>query len=122
MADSMPASDLRNMSVEQLQEQLEAFRVEHQQMLQRKHSQSVEPGEMRVARKNIARCTHILREKEMAGLVEEYRGKRFIPKELRPKLNRALRRKLTDKQKNARVRSVRIHAAKYPKKIFSLSN
>lgn len=119
---SVPAGELRRLSAEQLASQLEEFREEHQRLLQQKHSHTVEADDIKTARKNITRCCYILREKQLEALVEEYKGKRFIPKELRPKLNKALRNELTDRQKNARVRRVRVHATKYPKKIFAFVN
>jgi len=122
MVEKVSADELRKYSVGQLTSELEAFRADYQRCIQQRHSQSIEPEEVRMARKNITRCTHILREKELIGLVEEYKGRRFIPKQLRPKLNRALRRKLTNKQANAKVRRVRIRESKYPPQIFSFSN
>lgn len=122
MSGTVSASELRNLSIEQLTTQLEEFREEHQRCLQRKHSHTVEADEIKHARKNITRCIYVLKEKQLGALVEEYKGKRFIPKELRPKLNKALRNELTDRQKCARVKRARIHASKYPKKIFAFVN
>lgn len=122
MSDKVESSELRKMSVEQLTQELEMFKREHQKMLQQKHSQSIEPEEVKMARKNITRCTQAIREKQLIALAEEYKGKKFIPKELRPRTSKALRNKLTSKQTNQKVRRARIRAAKYPQKIFAFVN
>lgn len=122
MTEVVTASELRKMNSKQLDEEVEILRLEHQKLLQQKHSHSIEPSEVKIARKNITRCMHIAHEKQLEALVEEYKGKRFIPKQLRPKLNRAMRRQLTDNQKKSRVKRVRLHASKYPKKIFAFVN
>lgn len=122
MAERIPVEVLRDMPLDQLKEQLESCRLEHQKLLQQRHSHTVEPDEIRTARKNVTRCVCVIREMELQSLVEEYKGKRFLPKQLRPKLNKALRMKLTDRQKNARVRRLRVHQAKYPMKVFSFNN
>lgn len=122
MAEKVSAEELRRYSIEQLNSELETFRNEYQRCLQQRHSHTIEPDEIKTVRKNITRCTHVLREKELAALVEQFKGRPFVPKQLRPKLNRALRMQLTKKQASARVRRVRTHAAKYPAKLFCFNN
>lgn len=103
MVSKILAEDLRKKTMEELREQLSFAELEYQRSLQEKHSRSIEPEDLRTARKNITRCKHIIQEKRLEKLVEEFKGKRFIPKELRPKLNKNLRMKLTDKQKGRNV-------------------
>ncbi|KAI5169653.1 large subunit ribosomal protein L35e [Pancytospora epiphaga] len=122
MADKICSSELRQSNTVQLKEKLEGLRMDYQALLQQKHSSSVGPDEIRTARKNIARCMQVIREKDLENLVEEYKGKRFLPKKLRPKLNKKLRSMLTKKQTNKKVRRARIHAAQFPMKIFSFNN
>ncbi|KAI4291781.1 large subunit ribosomal protein L35e [Pancytospora philotis] len=122
MSDKVCASELRELTAEQLTQELEMFKRAHQQLLQRKHSQTVEPLEIRTARKNVTRCTQIIREKQLQALVAEYKGKKHVPKELREKKNKALRAKLTSKQTNQKVHRARVRAVKYPAKIFAFTN
>merc|ERR1712136_56644 len=97
-------SELRKMTDDQLQFQLK----ELQNLYQKKHSKKVEPMEIRTARKDIARIKMVQHEKKLEKLAEEFKGKKFIPKELRLKKTRAIRRSLTDKQKNLKNRRKRI--------------
>ncbi len=119
MATKVSAEDLRKLTYDQLLTELEAFNTMYMNARQEKISQSLDSTNTKILRKNIARCTQILHEKKMEAYINEFKGKKHIPKELRPKLNRALRRRLTKEQQKKRVRKVRLHAAKYPQKIFS---
>ena len=125
MVKYVSAEELRAKDSTELAEELRNLRNEYQHMLQENHTNTVDREDMRMARKNIARCMHMASEKRLEGLIEKHRDNiaagnlRLVPKALRPKTTRARRLALTEKQKNMRVRRVRVRAAKYPKKIFA---
>lgn len=116
------AEELRSKSIEQLESELPALESAYMSLRQERHSRSAERDDVRVAKKNVARCKTVMREKKLAALVEKYKGQENLPKELRPKLTKALRMKLTKTQMNRKTRSQRMHAMKYPQKVFAFNN
>lgn len=115
------AQELREKSYEQLQEELVRLEQDYMAMRQQAHSHTVEREDVREAKKNVARCKTVMREKKLEALVEQYKGKTELPKHLRPRLTKALRMALTPAQKNRKTKSQKIHAKKYPMRIFSYS-
>ncbi len=118
---SIEAQDLREYSKDKLNEYVKEQRAELQKLLQQKHSKKVGPNDIRRVKKSIARAMGVMHENRLIELVEEYKGKktRYVPKELRPKLNKAKRLALTPLQKSRKSKNLRILACKYPKKIFA---
>lgn len=58
---------------------------------------------IRVVRKAIARTLTVHNEKRRAAAKEQYKGKKYVPKDLRKKLTRAMRRRLTPQQENKKT-------------------
>jgi len=54
-------------------------------------------------RKNIARTLTVMNLKQRANLREFYKGKKFQPLDFRPKMTRALRRKMTADERKAQT-------------------
>ena len=118
---TLVAKDLRELSEEQLNVQLREAVDQLQTLLQMKHSKQVQPDEIKTAKKDIARIKTVQYENKLKALVEEYKGKKFIPKELRPKKTRALRRALTKQQLNMKSRKQRMLNAKYRPQLFTFT-
>lgn len=128
---SLIASELRQLTEEQLNVSLREAQDELQAKLQLKHSKQVQPEEIRDARKDIARIKMVQYENKLKALVEKYSHtssktgikffKKHIPKELRQKKTKALRMALTKRQKNMKSRQQRQIAAKYKKVVYSYS-
>ncbi len=116
------AEELRSKSIEELKSELSNLEKTYLTMRQQQHSKDAEREDIREAKKNVARCKTVMREKKLRALVDQYKGEKVLPKFLRPKLTKALRMKLTFSQENRKTRSQSIHAKKYPRKIFSFSN
>jgi len=116
------AQELREKSIEALEKELNLLENDYMALRQQHHSKTAEREDLREAKKNVARCKTVLREKKLIELVEQYKGQKTLPKQLRPRLTKALRMKLTDAQKNRRTKSQRLHALKYPQKVFSFNN
>merc|ERR1712203_767356 len=71
-------------------------------------------AKIRVIRKNIARLKTVYNQKVRADARATYKGKKYVPQDLRPKKTRAIRRALTKEQKNATVRRVTLKKQNFP--------
>lgn len=111
--------ELRILTATQLEAQLKDAQNELQRLYQLRHSKQVQPEEIREVKKDIARIKTIQYEKQLAELCAEFKGKKFIPKKLRFKGTRALRRSLTPKQRNLKSKNQRILNKKYPQQIYT---
>lgn len=116
------AEELRSKSMEQLEKELPALESAYMALRQQRHSRSAEREEVREAKKNVARCKAVMREKKLIALVEEYKGQENLPKELKPRLTKALRMRLTKAQMNRKTKSQKIHSMKYPQRVFTFNN
>lgn len=116
------ALELRGKSIEELRNELADLEKTYLSMRQQEHSKTLEKEDLREAKKNIARCKTVLREAKLKQLVEQYKGEKNLPKQLRPKLTKAKRMALTSAQKNRKTKSQRVHLKKYPMRVFSFSN
>lgn len=75
---------------------------------------------IKTVRKDIARVLTVINAQQRATVRAFYAGKKYIPKELRAKKTRALRRALTKEQKNLKTERARKLAIAYPVKQFAL--
>lgn len=121
MVVKVEAAELRTLSDEELAAALKNCEEEYQRFLQQRYSHTAERADVTLARKNIARCKYVMKERQIKMAVEEFKGSKYLPKELRPKLNKALRMRLTRDQRNKKTLSQRIHKSKYPKKVFAFT-
>ena len=116
------AEELRGKSYEQLEKELMTLEGLYMNLRQQAHSKTAEREDVREAKKNVARCKTVMREFKLKAIVAEYKGKKDLPKELMPRLTKALRMKLTPAQLNRKTRSQKLSSLKYPLKIFSYKN
>merc|ERR1719181_1161955 len=58
-------------------------------------------AKIKVVRHNIARILTVYNQKQKQEARDEYKGKKYLPKDIRPKLSRALRKRMTKEQKAA---------------------
>lgn len=56
-----------------------------------------------IVRKSIARVLTVMNQNRKENLRKLYKNKKFVPKDLRPKKTRAMRRALTKRQKNLKT-------------------
>lgn len=56
-----------------------------------------------IVRKSIARTLTVYNEKRRTAAKELYKGKKYVPKDLRKKTTRAMRRRLTPQQANKKT-------------------
>lgn len=60
-------------------------------------------SKIKVVRKSIARVLTVINQNQKAALKEEFAGKKYVPIDLRAKKTRAIRRRLTKHQANAKT-------------------
>eukprot|EP01055_Gregarina_sp_Pseudo9_P003665 Gregarina_sp_Pseudo_9__3664@NODE_3814_length_552_cov_289_972710_g3494_i0_p1_GENE_NODE_3814_length_552_cov_289_972710_g3494_i0NODE_3814_length_552_cov_289_972710_g3494_i0_p1_ORF_typecomplete_len124_score23_85Ribosomal_L29/PF00831_23/3_6e12Ribosomal_L29/PF00831_23/1_8e03ELL/PF10390_9/2_5e02ELL/PF10390_9/0_12Ino80_Iec3/PF14612_6/0_095Sds3/PF08598_11/0_25YqzH/PF14164_6/2_5YqzH/PF14164_6/2_3e02DUF4619/PF15398_6/6_6_NODE_3814_length_552_cov_289_972710_g3494_i098469 len=75
-------------------------------------------GKIQLARKNIARALTVYNELRREAAKAEYANKRWKPRELRPKLTRAMRQRLTPEQAKKVTPKEAKRAANFPKRRF----
>jgi large subunit ribosomal protein L35e len=114
---------LREKNIPELEDEIINLKNELLQLRQKKVSSTVEPDEIKIARKNVARALRVRHEKMLEEAVKEYSNKPLhkIPKKLRPRMTRNERRALTKKQINRKVPKVWRRELKNPKIFFAYS-
>eukprot|EP00768_Dysnectes_brevis_P008342 gnl/Dysnectes_brevis/74_a92_16500.p2 GENE.gnl/Dysnectes_brevis/74_a92_16500~~gnl/Dysnectes_brevis/74_a92_16500.p2 ORF type:complete len:137 (+),score=26.30 gnl/Dysnectes_brevis/74_a92_16500:44-412(+) len=77
-------------------------------------------SQIKIVRKNIARALTVLTQRKRAEAVQQYKGKKYVPKNLRPRYTRAIRRQLTAKQ--AAQKSIRVikREKNFPVRMYAL--
>lgn len=74
----------------------------------------------RDVRKGIARVMTISHAKQRDELRQQFKNKKYIPLDLRPKLTRAMRRRLTPREANAKTERQRKRAIHFPMRKFAV--
>ena len=115
------AETLRQLNVEQIEEKVSEVKAVLATPRQKKNSGDVGPDDIKTAKKNLARILTVRREKILGGLVEKYKGTPIskLPKELKPRLNKAKRQALTKPQLRRKTRRQAARASKFPRVIFT---
>ena len=60
-------------------------------------------SKIKVVRLGVAQVLTVIRQKTLKGLREAYASKKYLPLDLRPKKTRAIRRRLTPAEANAKT-------------------
>ncbi|KAL7677832.1 hypothetical protein ACOME3_004065 [Neoechinorhynchus agilis] len=101
------ANDLRKKSRDELEKQLAELKQELTTVRVSKvagASGSVKVGRIRQIRKSIARVLTIMNQMQKENLIKLYQHKKYKPIDLRPRLTRALRRRLTPYEAKKKTR------------------
>ncbi|KAJ1449711.1 ribosomal L29 protein-domain-containing protein [Pelagophyceae sp. CCMP2097] len=77
-------------------------------------------AKIKIVRKSIARVLTVYNQTQKAKLREVYAGKKFVPKDLRAKKTRAMRRALTPEEKSAVTVKGAKKAANFPQRKFAV--
>jgi large subunit ribosomal protein L35e len=77
-------------------------------------------AKIRVVRKNIARVLTVMNQKSKAEMRKQVLGLQRIPKQLRAKKTRALRRALTPAEKAIKTKKALSKAANFPQRRYAL--
>lgn len=114
-------STLTPLTSDQLVSKLTVLKTELFTIRQQKNLGTLKGKEISTARKNVARCLTALREKRLEEAIEKYKKARILPKDMRKKLTKKLRMKLTKNQARSQVWRVQCREMKYKKKYYSYS-
>ncbi|XP_039259009.1 large ribosomal subunit protein uL29-like [Styela clava] len=116
------ARELRGKSKEDLLKQLEEFRQELSTLRVAKVTggQASKLSKIRLVRKSIARVLTVINQTQKDNLRKLFKGKKYKPKDLRPKKTRALRRRLNKHEESLKtakeLRKLRI----YPQRKYAV--
>ena len=77
-------------------------------------------SKIQIIRKNIARVLTVMNMNQKANLRKFYKGKKFVPKDLKPKLTRAKRRELTPAQKAKKTQKQLSRIRNWPERLFAV--
>ncbi|KAH0539543.1 60S ribosomal protein L35 [Cotesia glomerata] len=112
-------SELRAKNKKELLTQLEELKKELMSARVARHNSS-DPLKLRVLRKSIARIHIIINQKQKENLRLLYTNKKWKPLDLRPKKTRAIRRRLTTHQENAKTLKETRKLSKWPQRKFAV--
>lgn len=114
--------DLRGKKKEELVKQLDELKQELANLRVAKVTGGTASklSKIRVFRKNIARVLTVMQQNQKENLRKLYRGKKYIPKDLRPQRTRAIRKALTPAEKRIRTAKELRHKRNWPERIYAV--
>lgn len=77
-------------------------------------------SKIRVFRKNIARVLTVYNQNQKENLRKLYANKKHVPKDLRPKRTRAIRRELTPKEASIKTAKERRRLRNWPQRVYAV--
>ncbi|KAF5098246.1 hypothetical protein D0Z03_001253 [Geotrichum reessii] len=114
------ASELRNKNKTQLEEQLAGLKEELSKLRVQQSSKSVKSTKISEVRKSIARILTVINLTQREQLREFYKNKKYIPKDLRVKQTRAIRRRLTVAQTQAKTLKQQKAEKAFPQRKYAI--
>lgn len=116
------AKDFRGKTPEELLVELEHHKNELKDLrvFQATRDTSSKLSKIKGTRKTIARILTVYSEQKRAEAQAFWSGKKMIPKDLRPKLTRKIRRMLKPSQLNAKTSRHRKNLARFPPRRYAL--
>lgn len=114
--------DLRGKKREDLFKQLDELKQElaNLRVVQVTGGTAPKLSKIRVFRKNIARVLTVIHQNQKDNLRKLYKNKKFVPKDLRPKRTRALRKALTKREQNIKTQKEIRKARNYPRRVYAV--
>lgn len=118
----LKARDLRGKQKDELLKQLQDFKQELStlRVAQVTGGAASKLSKIRVVRKSIARVLTVINQTQKENLRKLFRGKKYKPKDLRPKLTRKMRRRLTKKEAGIRTSKEIRRQRRFPKRVYAL--
>lgn len=114
--------DLRGKKKEELVKQLDELKQELANLRVAKVTGGTASklSKIRVFRKNIARVLTVMQQNQKENLRKLYRGKKYIPKDLRPQRTRAIRKALTSAEKRICTAKELRNRRKWPERVYAV--
>lgn len=115
-------SELEGKTIKELQAQVAELKQELStlRVAQVTNGAANKLSKISVVRKNVARVLTVLNQKARDKMRKQVEGKKHIPKQLREKKTRAIRRRLTAKQTSLKTVKAAKKAANFPVRKFAL--
>merc|ERR1712137_1061472 len=115
-------SDLRTKKKEELTKQLDDLKTELATLKVAKVTGGAASklSKIRIVRKSIARVYIVMHQKQKENLRKFYKGKKYIPLDLRPKKTRAIRKRLTPHEASLKTRKEEFAARRFPQRKFAV--
>ncbi|VDD80326.1 unnamed protein product [Mesocestoides corti] len=116
------ASDLRTKPEAELLKQLTELKTElaNQRLFRVTRGAASKLRKIRVLRKSIARIYTVMNQSAKLRQREIYRKKRYVPKDLRPKKTRAIRRRLSKSERSVRSEKMLRKMRSCPRRQFAV--
>ncbi|ELU10173.1 hypothetical protein CAPTEDRAFT_149132 [Capitella teleta] len=116
------AKELRGKKRDELEKQLTDLKVELSQLRVAKVTGGAASklSKIRIVRKSIARVMTVINQTQKENLRKFYRDKKYMPKDLRPKKTRAMRRALTPHERSLKTRKQARKDSLYPLRKYAL--
>ncbi|KAK2165513.1 hypothetical protein LSH36_49g07075 [Paralvinella palmiformis] len=116
------AKDLRGKKKDELQRQLDELKHELAQLRVAKVTggNASKLSKIVVVRKSIARVMTVMHQTQKDNLRKFYRGKKYKPKDLRPKKTRAMRKALTKYELSLKTAKQRKKERSFPMRQYAL--
>mmetsp|Transcript_81826 Transcript_81826/g.248185 ORF Transcript_81826/g.248185 Transcript_81826/m.248185 type:complete len:124 (+) Transcript_81826:69-440(+) len=117
------AYELRSKTSKELLKELDEMKAELAQLRVAKVAGGAASklAKIKVVRKNIARILTVFNQKQKAEARKQYKGKKYLPLDLRPKKTRAIRRALKPEQKNAKTTKMKTKLSNFPMRRFAVT-
>eukprot|EP00899_Mesostigma_viride_P029178 jgi/Mesvir1/9445/Mv09842-RA.1 len=114
--------ELRNKRKEELLAQLKELKTELAALRVAKVTGGApnKLSKIKVVRLSIAQVLTVISQTQKASLREVYKGKKFVPLDLRPKKTRAIRRRLTKYQANLKTEKEKKKLAYFPMRKYAV--
>eukprot|EP00927_Polykrikos_kofoidii_P074948 TRINITY_DN70_c0_g2_i1.p1 TRINITY_DN70_c0_g2~~TRINITY_DN70_c0_g2_i1.p1 ORF type:complete len:124 (+),score=21.02 TRINITY_DN70_c0_g2_i1:55-426(+) len=117
------AYELRSKTSKELLKELDEMKSELAQLRVAKVSGGAASklAKIKIVRKSIARILTVYNQKQKAEARAQYKGKKYLPLDLRPKKTRALRRALTVEQKTVKTVRQKTKDSNFPMRRFAVT-
>ena len=118
----LKARDLRGKSKDELMKQLNDFKQELStlRVAQVTGGAASKLSKIRVVRKSIARVLTVINQTQKENLRKLFKGKKYKPKDLRPKLTRKMRRRLTKRERSIKTERTIKKIKRFPRRMYAL--
>jgi large subunit ribosomal protein L35e len=113
--------ELRTKSKKQLEEQLVELKQELAKLrVQNAGASNVKSNRIGDVRKSIARVLTVLNQTQRDQVRQFYQDKKYLPQDLRPKLTRALRRRLSPEDAKRQTLKAKKRASAFPQRKYAI--
>lgn len=117
------AYELRNKTSKELLKELDDMKAELSQLRVAKVSGGAASklAKIKGVRKGIARILTVYNQKQKAEARKMYKGKKYVPLDLRPKKTKKIRQALKQEQKYAKTTRTKTRESNFPMRRFAVS-